>query len=127
MKKVLTFAAAGEASTGLVLLLYPPLPVRLLFGAEVACGASVMSRIAGIALIALGLACWPGRDDSQARRAMMCYSLLVTLYFAWLGIGGSIVGILFWPAFAVHALLTVLLGREWNLDRRKGGGRAIEA
>ena len=121
MKKVLAIAAAGEAATGLVLLAYPPLPVQLLFGAEVAGAGSVVSRIAGIALIALGLACWPGSDHSPALRAMTCYSLLVSICFGWLGLGGGPVGSLLWPAFAVHVLLTVLLAREWFLQHRQGG------
>lgn len=124
MKKVLALAAAGEAATGLVLLVYPPLPVRLLFGVEIAGAGFVLSRIAGIALIALGLACWPNRDASRGLRAMLCYGLLATMYLGRLGIGGTWVGSLLWPAFAIHALLTVLLTREWILDRRKGRDRS---
>lgn len=52
--------AAGEAFTGLVLMIYPSLVVRLLFGTDVSGARTLMSRIAGITLIALGLACWPG-------------------------------------------------------------------
>ncbi len=62
MKTLLALAAVGEAATGLVLLAYPPIAVRLLFGAEIAGAGVVMSRFAGISLIALGLACWPGGE-----------------------------------------------------------------
>ena len=61
MKKLSAIAAVGEAGTGFVLLVYPPIVVRLLFAAEIAGAGVVMSRIAGISLIALGIACWPGR------------------------------------------------------------------
>ncbi len=105
----------GEAATGLVLLVYPPIVVRLLFGAEIAAAGMVMSRIAGISLIALGLACWPvGKTGSRADRAlqaMLSYSLLATLYLGYLGIVGEWVGILLWPAVGVHAVLTILLVR----------------
>jgi len=43
MKKVLALAAMGEAATGLVLLVYPPIVVQLLFGAEIAGVGVVMS------------------------------------------------------------------------------------
>jgi hypothetical protein len=36
MKKLLAPAAVGEAGTGLVLLIYPSIVVRLLFAAEIA-------------------------------------------------------------------------------------------
>ena len=49
MKKLLAIAAVGEASTGFVLLVYPPSVVRLLFAAEIAGAGVVMSRIAGSA------------------------------------------------------------------------------
>jgi hypothetical protein len=49
--------------------------------------------VAGIALIAIGLACWPGSEatgtPARALRAMMCYSLIVTLYLAYLRIRGG--------------------------------------
>lgn len=61
MKKLLMLAAAGEAAVGLGLVVHPAIVVQLLFGTEIAGAGMVMSRIAGIALIALGIACWPGR------------------------------------------------------------------
>ena len=118
VKKMLVVAAAGEAAFGVVLLMYPPIAVRLLFGAEIAGTGIVMSRVAGIALIALGVACWPGSatgsSPSRALRAMLCYSLLATLYLAYLGIRGEWVGSLLWPAVAIHAILTFLLAREFT-------------
>lgn len=117
MKKVLAAAAVGETATGLVLLVYPPIVVRLLFGAEIAGAGVVMSRIAGISLIALGLACWSGGDTESstngALRGMLSYSLLATLYVGYLGIGGEWLGWLLWPAVVVHAVVTILFARAW--------------
>ena len=56
---VLTVAAVGEALTGLVLLAYPPIVIKLLFGADIAGIGVLTSRFAGVALIGLGVACWP--------------------------------------------------------------------
>lgn len=121
-KKFLALAAVGETATGLALLVSPPIVVRLLFAAEIAGTGVVMSRIAGIGLIGLGLACWPGREatgiPTRELRAMLCYSLLATLYLAYLGSCGEWVGSLLWPAVAIHAILTSLLGRAFTVGTR---------
>jgi hypothetical protein len=124
MKKLLAIAAVGEAGTGLVLLVYPPIVVRLLFAAEIAGTGVVMSRIAGISLIALGIACWPGRGVRWPLCGMLTYSLLVTLYLIYLGVGGEWTGKLFWPAVAVHAVLTIRLARAWFNERKAREGNA---
>jgi hypothetical protein len=61
--------------------------------------------VAGITLIALGIACWPG----PPLVGMLTYSALVTLYLAYAGLAGSLTGVLLWPAVALHAVLTALL------------------
>lgn len=124
MTKLLAIAAVGEAGTGLILLVYPPIVVRLLFAAEIAGAGVVMSRIAGISLIALGIACWPGRGAKWTLRGMLTYSILVTLYLIYLGVGGQRTGKLFWPAVAVHAVLTILLTGAWFNERTAQEGNA---
>jgi len=54
-------AAAGEPATGLALAIYPALVFGLLFAVGISGARTVMSRIAGISLIALGLACDKGQ------------------------------------------------------------------
>ena len=107
MNKVLVFAAFGEAATGLALLVVPSLVGRLLLGEDLAGIAIPVARVAGIALVALGIACWPG----PARIGMLTYGAAVTLYLAYLGLAGGVGGILLWPAVVLHAILTVLLMR----------------
>ena len=113
MKQALFFAAAGEAATGLALLIVPSIVVRLLLGAEPAGLAIPIARVAGIAIMALGLACWPG----PILLGMLTYGALVTLYFLYLGIRGDWVGPLLWPALALHVVLTMLLARSWLAKR----------
>ncbi len=105
MKKVLIFAAVGEAATGVALLIVPSLVGWLLLGEELTGIAIPVARVAGIALIALGVACWPG----PPRVGMLTYSLAVTLYLACLGFAGGLTGILLWPAVVLHLILTALL------------------
>lgn len=108
MKNVLRFAAVAEAATGLALIVLPSLVVRLLFGVELTSVSLSIARITGMALLGLGIACWP---SWTALCGMLTYSALVTLYLAYLGIGGESVGLLLWPAVVLHALLTLLLAR----------------
>jgi hypothetical protein len=107
MKGALTFAAVGEALTGLALLIVPGLVGRLLLGEELTGIAIPVARVAGIALVALGVACWPGTP----LLGMLIYSAAATLYLAYLGITGGSTGLLLWPAVGLHLILTVLLAR----------------
>jgi hypothetical protein len=108
MKNVLIFAAVAEAATGLSLLIVPSLVGQLLLGEELTGVAIPVARVAGIALVGLGIACWPGPPVV----GMLIYSALVALYLAYLGFAG-LTGIFLWPAVAVHAILSVFLGRLW--------------
>jgi len=97
---LLKLCAILEAATGLALLVAPPLVGRLLLGAELVGVAVPVARVLGIALIALGVACWPGRT---ALCGMLTYSAAVTLYLGFLGFTGRFGGILLWPAVIAHA------------------------
>jgi hypothetical protein len=107
--KVLALAAAAEAGTGLLLLAWPAVVVRLLFAAEISGAGVIMSRLAGIALIGLGVACWPGNSAVQQLYGMLTYSTLAMLYLVYIGVRGEAVGLLLWPAVVVHAIIVVLL------------------
>jgi hypothetical protein len=117
MKKVLAFAAVGEAATGLILIAYPPIVVRLLCGLEVSGSGVILSRIFGISLVAIGVACWPAEGPAQPLLGMLTYTALATVYMIVFGLGGS-VGILLCPAVLLHAVLTVLLGGAWVKERK---------
>ena len=108
MKKVLIFAAVGEAATGLALLIVPALAGQLLLGEELSGVAIPVVRVAGIALIALGIACWPG----PPLVGMLTYSTIAMLYLAYLGFAGGSTGVLPWPALVLHVILTALLTFE---------------
>ena len=79
--KALIFAAVAEAVTGLALLIVPSLVGQLLLGEELSGIAVPVARVAGIALIGLGVACWPG----PPLVGMLTYTSLVALYLAYLG------------------------------------------
>ena len=111
MKKLLIVAALGEAAAGLALLTVPSLVVALLFGQEPAGVAMALARVAGIALLALGVACWPGPPVI----GLLAYNAAVAVYLACLGFAGGLTGILLWPAVVLHAIMTALL--TWSITR----------
>ena len=114
MKRVLVLAAVGEAATGMALLIVPSLVGHLLLGAELTGIAVIVARVAGIALVALSLACWPGTPLI----GMLTYSAAVTLYLAYVGFAGGLSGILLWPAVVLHVILTALLARASTSEKQ---------
>ena len=106
---MLKLTAMIEAATGVALIAAPLLVGRLLLGAELIGVSIPVARVAGIALIALSVACLP----RMALVGMLTYSALVTLYLGYLGVAGEFSGILLRPAVLLHAVLTVLLARGW--------------
>ena len=115
MKRVLILTAVAEAATGAALLIVPSLVGWLLFGEELTGVAIPVARVTGIALIALGVACWPGTPLV----GMLTYSAAVTLYLAYVGFVGGLAGILLWPAVVLHMILTALLTRASTSDKEK--------
>jgi len=107
-RMILFVTAALEAATGAALLVVPSVVGRLLFGEEFTGVAIPVARVTGIALIALEVACWPGRT---ALCGMLVYSAAVTLYLAYVGFAGGFAGILLWPVVVVHLILTAPLTR----------------
>jgi len=108
MNRVLPIAAVCEAGTGLALLIVPSLVAQLLLGEPLAGVAVPVARVAGLALIGLAIACWPGPPLA----GMLAYSTSVMLGLAYLGTAGGLSGVLLWPAVALHLILTALLARD---------------
>ena len=113
-KKLLIVTASVETPIGLMLLFSPALVVSFLLGASVdAPAALVVARVAGAALLSLCCACWLARNDgpNPAVRglvaAMLLYNSVAVAVLASAGAGARLVGVLMWPAVALHAVLAV--------------------
>ncbi|SRR6266516_1116181 len=113
-KPLLSVMGAAEAATGLVLAVAPALLVELLLGAAPGTAAGVtVSRVAGVAMLTLGVACWLAREDAAGRAAkglvaaMLLYNVavVVILVLAWTSQGLS--GVALWPVVLAHAGLAV--------------------
>ena len=119
-RRILAAACLAEALTGLGLIAAPWLVVGLRMGVEPEGVAIVIGRVAGVALIALAVACWPGpseRENAKCYLAMLLYNALVALVLGAVGLDGEIVGRLLWPVAILHFLLSALLG--WAMSRSK--------
>jgi hypothetical protein len=123
MSRLLKLTALIEAATGLGLIATPSIVVRLLLGSPLDTSAAVMlGRVAGTALLALGVACWLARDDTQSRAArglvvtILLYNVSVATLLAFAGVGLGLHGLALWPAVILHAVMavwcTACLGRS---------------
>ena len=98
VKSVLALAAVGEIATGVTLLLAPSLVGQWLFATDLVGIAATIARVTGIALIGLGVACWPGTPR-------------LALYLAYVGYSGGPSGRLLWPVVAAHIVLAAFVAR----------------
>lgn len=118
-KTLFTVTALIEVGIGVALLVSPALVVSLLIGEPFNAAAdSIVGRVAGAALLALGLACWRARDDGddspksllgRAARgllsAMLLYNVAAAAVLAYAGGVLRLFGIGLWPAVALHAVM----------------------
>jgi hypothetical protein len=114
MQNLLTVTAVIEMATGFVLVALPVPLVTLLLGSSLDSSVALtVARIAGFALLALGVACWFARHDrlSSAARglvgALVLYNaaIFTVLVHAGTALGLSAIGL--WPTVLVHAAMTV--------------------
>ena len=109
-----TVSASIEAVTEIALIAVPKLVARVVLGTGLSDSGVAVARLAGFALLSLGVACWPTADDAtpSAVRALFAYNLLAALYLGYLRVSGEFVAILLWPACALHAVLALLFARQ---------------
>lgn len=112
MKALHTTTAVIELGAGVALLAAPSLGVQLLLAEEIPGTFLPLVRLAGTALLALGVACWLARSDSSSpaskavTAAMTVYNIGAVVILGSAGIGSPSVGILLWPAVILHAVMS---------------------
>ena len=113
MNRLLKIIAIIEAPTGLVLIVVPGLMVHLLLNADIYGAAIPLARIAGVALLALGVACWLAGHDVHSRAArgvvsaVTIYNVGAALVLGAAGLQMQPTGIALWPAVIGHAGMAV--------------------
>jgi hypothetical protein len=110
-------AAAGlEVLTGFALIVAPSLLARFLFGSDLNAAGEATGRISGFVMLCLATGCWPHAGESsrpQALVPLVALSWLAAAFLVVIGLIGANVGLLLWPAAALHLILAVLLTWTW--------------
>ncbi len=121
MKLLLAITAVLEAATGLALLSTPGVVARLLLGATLDAPAAVtVARVAGAALLALGVACWLARDNGRALVvAMLLYNAVAVAVLAHAALGLAVSGVGLWPAVGLHTALAGWCAAALNSTSRR--------
>jgi len=113
MNRLLKVTAIIEAATGLGLIAVPAIVIRLLLNSEISGAAIPLGRVAGVALLTLGVASWLASYDEQSCAArglvsaMVLYNIGTALILALAGIALGLHGMLLWPAVIFHAVMAV--------------------
>jgi hypothetical protein len=103
--------AAVELLAGLALLLVPALALAIVFGTpQPAIEAVAVSRLAGVALLAIAVICGWSAGDAVSRgllAGLLVYNAGACAVLAYIGAGLGLSGPLLWPAVLLHAALTM--------------------
>lgn len=113
-KLFLLVTAFVETATGFGLLILPAVLFASLLGLEQTTVDTIfIGRIAGAALLAIGVASWMARSDTLTTAQLglltgiLIYNAAASALFAFAGAILKMSGVLLWPAVVLHAILTV--------------------
>jgi hypothetical protein len=114
----------------MALLVMPTITAELLLGWRLASPESALvGRIAGAALLALGLTCWLERDRDETDErtglvaGLLIYNLATAGLLAEAGAAGGMRGMLLWPAVIVHVVLLAWCSLLVRSVQPQGGQR----
>jgi hypothetical protein len=120
-KKLLVVSAVFETTTGLALIAVPAMLVEILLGASLDTPvAMVVARIAGAALLSLGVACWLMQDERAGRaiRALLAAMLIYNVAAVAVLLHGKLLlnlnGIGIWPVIGAHTALAAWCIACWR-------------
>ena len=110
MNALLIVSALIELSAGLALLLWPSQTASPLFDTPT---ALVLGRLAGLALLALGVACWLRRSEEKSRTAnglvaaMLLFNAGAVALISYARVGLGLFTAFIWPVALLHAVMAV--------------------
>lgn len=114
MKTLLVAKSVVEVLAGIGLALFPSELILLLLGTQAVSAKQILlARIAGLVLLALGIACWRVRNQQGSRAAtwllaaLLCYDVLVAVGLLLARFGAGLTGLALWPAILLHSCLAV--------------------
>ena len=112
IKSLLIVTALAEGGTGIALLVVPSVIVELLLGAGLSSPQSfVLGRIAGAALVSIGVACWLARKADAVVTGlvagMLIYNVAVPVLLIYAAMADGMQGVALSPASILHVMLAV--------------------
>lgn len=114
MRTLLIVTALFEAATGVALVASPSFVVSFLIGSPLdSLPGSVVARLAGVALLTLGVVCWLARNDQMNRvmvgpvSAMLLYNIAAATLLIYARLGLRLSGVGLWPAVVLHAIFAL--------------------
>jgi hypothetical protein len=114
MKALATLLAVIESVVGLGMLTTPSLVWKILLGSPLSAPTElVISRLVGITLLALALACWLLRNEGESRAmrglvgAMLLFNGGAAGVLLYAGPGLGLFGVGFWPGVLYHTAMGV--------------------
>ncbi|MET0892991.1 MAG: hypothetical protein ABWY01_05415 [Pseudoxanthomonas sp.] len=116
IKALLTAIALAELATGIGLLLAPSTVAALLLGYPLGSGVPlIVARVAGLALVAIGLICWlektsnRGGSPTALLAGLLIYNGAVAVLLLHSYLVYDIGGIGLWPVVVLHLVLAAWL------------------
>jgi hypothetical protein len=111
-KSIVTGAAWLEIAVGVTVIVAPNFLCVLLFATRPEGAGMPIARLAGIALLALGISCLPSVQPAPRRNSvlgLLVYNVGAAILFAWVGVATALHGFLLWPAAILHAGIAAAL------------------
>jgi len=128
MKKIFILTALIESVTGLILLISPSFLTFVLLGSSPDSNAGLLlGRIAGTALLSLGIACWLARKDEKSEAvkgiaaALLLYNIVVAALLTYAGLSSGQSKLSLWLVVVVHLFLAI-----WLIKIFMDGNHAIK-
>jgi hypothetical protein len=113
-KLLLVVTAVGELVVGVLLLIAPSAIAKLLLGAGLASPEAVLvGRMAGAALLSIGVICWLSRNQNRNGQAigliagLLVYNAAVVVLLLYAAVVDKMHGIGIWPTIGLHAALLI--------------------
>ncbi len=114
MKTLLLVTALVEAPFGFVLIVIPSLAMSMFLGSPLSTAVeAALARSFGIAALALGLASWWARRESQTGAprglvaALLVYNVAIATLLSSIPFASPVTGMALWPAVLLHVVLAI--------------------
>jgi hypothetical protein len=124
LRLLLTLCGGLEILAGLPALIAPGPLLSLLLGGPGDSISSVVARLFGAGVFALGLACLKARNDAVSPAGLAvslgitAYNVLAAVVLLWTAAGSGLGGLLLWGAGILHAALGALFVSALVASRR---------